>query len=318
MTKKSKRVVVFLVLVFGALPLATQGLRDLKVGDKLPKTEALSVFNVPKNKLILCLNSGRENNISFFQEIVPILEEQKNVTLFLVDVNQSLDNRIGSNFNSLRMEKSYIPDADHKIFSDLGIIVLPTILFVDKMNVLHSYLASNSSNIRLIVKTHLEAFLEGKKPDDLAQIYQKRATESMTNRYLEQAFQMMIDREHELALSLFKKAAEADPRSETAHLGIGFTQIFMQKYDDSIDYFTKLTSDNNDKRIQFGLYLSQAAKQPTEENLSKIAEMSQIETQFFIAVYMAAEILDRAGKTEESKNTFRHAYDILFKTYRKK
>ncbi|MBN1223279.1 MAG: hypothetical protein JXB23_08505 [Candidatus Aminicenantes bacterium] len=310
---------ILLILLTGLMtfPLDVEGLRNLKIGDKFPSTEAMSVFVTGENKLILVMNSGRDRNAAFFRELVPELQESGNLEFYLVDTGQEPNSQIMSAFESLEIKKKYVSDADRKIYGEMGIIVLPTLLLVTKDNVLHSFIAGHRSNLELIFQSHIEALIKGEVPEELAHKTERMKEERTVGRMLEQGFRLMISRNYELAHKTFAKALAVDPEEETAKLGIGYALLFMGKIDESLQHFSELKEKMNSRRVQLGYYLCEALKAPAEESLEQIATLSQLEPQLFFVVFKVADTLDTAGKCEESKQAFRHAYEVLLRMYRK-
>ena len=221
------RILLILLTALVSLSSDMQGSRNIKVGDKLPATEALSVFSVGQKKMILVLNSGRENNTTFFQELGASVQTAENLELYLVDTALEPDAQVMSVFEAMDIEKKYVADVDKKIFGELGIIVQPTLLLVTEENILFSLIAGYRSNLKLIFPSHLEALMTGEAPEELARTAQAEREERKVSGLLEQGFRLMISRNYELAQKTFLKALEIDPEQETANLGVGYTMMFM-------------------------------------------------------------------------------------------
>ncbi|MFC2163976.1 hypothetical protein ACFLT2_03120 [Acidobacteriota bacterium] len=311
------KILLILLTCIASFPSDVQGLRNLKVGDKLPSTEALSVIVPGENKLILVINSARERNMAFFKEINAAIQETENLEFYLVDTGQEAKAELTSAFESLTISKKYISDADMKIYGELGIIVLPTLLLVTKENVLNSFIAGSRSNLKLIIQSHIEALLKGEPPEELSHKVDRMREDRAVGRQLEQGLRLMVSRNFELAHKAFTKAIDTDPENEMANLGIGYSLLFMEKIDESLQHFTKLKETTDSKRVQLGYYLCEVLKAPTEESLERIASLSQLEPQLFFVIFKAADALDQAGKCEESKKAYRHAYEVLLRMYRK-
>ena len=299
-----------------ALPTWAQGLRNLKVGDKLPAKESLSVFLTEDPKLILCLDSSKERNTAFVRELAPVLGKAEGVELFLVDINPEKGSEGIPAFDTA-MPARHIPDLDRKIYGDLGIIVLPTLLFVTRDNVLHSVITGYRSNLNLVFLSHWEAFQKGEKPRDVAQSAAETMQERKTARYLEQGFRSLVSREFELALGSYRKALEIDPEDETAELGVGYSLMFLQRLDEGVEYFAVLKERGDSKRALLGYHLCRALTAPQEEDLTEVAALCLLEPRFFPVIFQAAKVLDKAGKCEESKKAFKHAYDVLLRAYKR-
>ena len=313
------KLLAFLLLFVAAFPSWAQGLRNLKPGDKLPDTPALSIFKAGEQKLILYFNSSRDKNTAFYKELVSNLGTSKDIDiLYLVDTNSEMGPEVSSSYSALTLAKQYVPDVERKIYGELGIIVLPTLIFVNGDNVLHSVVAGSRSNLNLVLQSHLKAFAQGVPPEDVAQSAANQKKSNTLDRLNEQAFQLMVGREYELAHSMYTKALKTDPNNEIANLGMGYALIFMQKTEEASEHFLRLKEAGDSKRPMLGFYLSSAIKTPTEENLKELASYSQLESNFFFVIFKAAQILDKAGKSEESKMAYKQAYDVLLRTYRRR
>jgi tetratricopeptide (TPR) repeat protein len=311
------RILLIFLTALVSLSSEMQGSRNIKVGDKLPATEALSVFSAGQKKLILVLNSGRETNQAFFRELGASVQTAEDLELYLVDTAPEPDAQLMSVFEAMDIEKKYIADVDKKIFGELGIIVQPTLLFLTEENILFSLIAGYQSNLKLIFPSHLEGLMTGEAPVELARTAQAVKEERQVSGLLEQGFRLMISRNYELAQKTFLKALEIEPDEETASLGIGYAQMFMGQIDQSLQHFTELKEKTDSKRVQLGYYLCEVLKEPSQEFLEQLASLAKLEPQLFFVVFKVAEALDQAGKCEESKTAYRHAYEILLRMYRK-
>lgn len=310
---------ILLIVLTGLVCFSSdmQGSRNFKIGDKIPATEALSVFAVGQKKIVLVLNSGRETNQAFFDELETSVQTAENLELYLVDTAPEPDARVMSVFEAIEIDKKFVADVDMKIFGELGIIVQPTLLFLTEENILFSIIAGYHSNLKLIFPSHLEALMTGEAPEELASTAQAVKEERQVSGLLEQGFRLMISRNYELAQKTFLKAIEIEPEEETANLGIGYTLLFMGQIDQSLQHFTELKKKADSKRVQLGYYLCEVLKEPSHEFLEQLASLTELEPQLFFVVFKAADALDRAGKCDESKAAYRHAYEILLRMYRK-
>lgn len=311
------KIFVILLSLLVAYPSGVDGLRNLKVGDKLPLTEAMEIFIPGQPKLLLCMNSGREQNEDFFNELVSEIGENADLKFFLIDTNQELEGRIAASYDALKFAKQLVPDKDKKIFGDLGIIVLPTLIFVTKENVLHSYIAGYHSNLNLEFRSYLDAFAKGVPPENLAEKAEKTMEDRQISKLLTQGFQLMTSQNYDLAHLTFQKAWEIDSDNEGAILGIGYALLFMDKVDESLGHFAELVKTSDSPRAQLGYYLCLAVSAPSEETSDKIASLSLLEPRYFFVIYKAAEILEKAGRHEESTMAYKKAYDVLLRLNRR-
>ncbi|MGB2906938.1 MAG: hypothetical protein WBB73_07545, partial [Candidatus Aminicenantaceae bacterium] len=97
----------------------------------------------------------------------------------------------------------------------------------------------------------------------------------------------------------------------------GYSLMFLQRLDESVEYFNQLTESRDSKRALLGYHLCRTLMAPAEEDLNEVAALCLLEPRFFVVIFQAAEVLDRAGKSEESKMAFKHAYDVLLRAYKR-
>ncbi|MGB2907983.1 MAG: hypothetical protein WBB73_12830, partial [Candidatus Aminicenantaceae bacterium] len=246
------RFAVLLLAGMMAMPTWAQGLRNLKIGDRLPATESMSVFQTEEPKLILCLDSSKEKNVAFVSELGPVLGKAEGVELFLVDANTEEGSGSVPAFDSLKLATQHVPDPDKEIYGDLGIIVQPTLLFVARGNVLHSVITGYRSNLNLVFRSHWEAFTKGERPEDVAQSAAGVMQDRKASRLLQQGFRLLVSRDFELALGSYQKALDLDREDETAALGVGYSLMFLQRLDEGVEYFNQLMESRDSKRALLG------------------------------------------------------------------
>lgn len=312
----------FLFLFFATfLMLSGQvtGLREIKAGDKLPDKESLRVFKNGGGKLILYIKSGDIKSITFFKVLAGALKRKKDLSLFVVDANPApgTDKRFSSVYDGLKIEKKHLPDEERKIYGDLGIIVVPTLLLVSGDNTLHSVIAGYRPNLSMFFKSYLDALKKGKPPVNVYEEGDRQRKEEKIQKMLKQGYLFLMNGNFEPANTLYRKALDAAPENEEAKLGVGYSLIFMDKIDESLDYFTKLKEKKNSNRVLLGYHLCRAMKETSEESLARVARLSLLENRYFFIVFKAAEVLDKAGKCEESKAAYRRGYEVLLRHYRR-
>lgn len=312
---------LFLLFITSFFLLSGQvtGLREIKVGDKLPAKESLGVFKGKGNKLILYIKSGDIKSIAFFKSLAGVLEGKKDLTLYVVDGNAAAgtDKRVSAVHDGLKVEKKLLPDGERKIYGDLGIIVIPTLLLVTGDNRLHSMVAGPHPNLTMFFKAYLEALVKGEPPGNVYEAADRLMKENKVLKLQKQAYLLLVNGNFQLANSLYRKFLEAAPGNTEAQLGVGYSLLFMEKVDESLTYFTVLKSKDESSRVLLGYYLCLAMKEPDRESLEQIAHLSQLESRFFFVIFKAAEVLDKAGKCEESKAAYRRGYEVLFRAYRR-
>jgi tetratricopeptide (TPR) repeat protein len=299
-------------------PAAMTGLRELHPGDMLPKTETMEVFKSGENKLILFIDSLQDRSVVFFDQLAGIFKGKEKIGFFLVDSNPMLGAKADVIFQKLDMLKKYIPDQDRKLYGELGIIVLPTLVLVDSNDRLHSVISGFRDNLPAFFQSYLQALLAGQPPQDVYQAAGERQRQEKLSQALQQAHILMVNEDYPLAFSAYKKALGIDPDSVEAFLGMGYSLFFQDKIDESLAKFTELKQKNENKAAFLGYYLCQAEKGLTEDVLTGLSKSYTLETIFFSAVFKAALVLEKAGKCDQSREAMRLAYEILLRNYRRR
>ncbi|MCP5107055.1 MAG: tetratricopeptide repeat protein [bacterium] len=314
------KIPVLIAALFLLFSAQVTGLREIKVGDKLPGKESLRIFDAKGNKLILYIKSQDIKSIAFFKRLTGTFKvKKKDVKLYIVDANPApeTDKRLSAIYAGLKVEKELVRDGERKIYGDLGIIVIPTLLFVTGDNTLHSIIAGNHPNLPLFFKSHFNALLDGKPPENVYEKEDRLLKEKKVLKMLNQGFFLLVNGNFDLAHGIYRKAAAAHPENQEARLGVGYSLIFMDKIEEALAYFTGLKEKDTDNRVLLGYYLCQSMKAPTEESLEKTAYLAQRETRFYFVAFQAGLVLDKAGKCEESKKVFRHSYKVLLRHQRR-
>lgn len=298
------------------------GLREIKVGDRLPAKESFGVFKATGNKLILYLKSGDLKSTLFFKTLADTLssplERKKDLTLYVVDANPAAgeDKRVSSIFDGVKIKKELVPDEERRLYGDLGIIVIPTLIMLTADNTVHSMIAGSRPNLTMFFKTYLDALAKGEAPENVYEKGDRQIKEEKIMKMQKQAYLLLVNGNYELAGSMYRKLLEASPGNEEAELGIGYALIFTDKTAEAAAYFTELKAKGENNRVLLGYYLCKAIE-GNEESLTELAHLSQLESRFFFVIFKAAEILDKAGKCEESKAAYRRGYEVLLRHYRR-
>ena len=311
------RIFLTLLLTFCIFPADVDGLREIKVGDKIPQISELKPFEGKGKLILLYLRSDDPKSVVFFRQFSKAYNSRKNLNFVLVDVNNQTDKRVMILYDKLKGEKKSINDPERRIYGDLGIIVMPSLLFIDEAGILNSLIVSYRSNLGLFFKNHLLALEKGENPGDVYKEFDKKLEKRKLNRLTGQAFTLIIDGNYQLAGNMYKKAVEKDTENAEAGLGYGFALIMQDKIEESEVFFTEALKSKDSKRLKFGLYLSRSITDPSDENLKNLSRFSLIEPSFFPAIYKAAEILQGNGKTELSNKVFKRSYRVLLRTYRR-
>lgn len=292
-------------------------LRELKIGDEIRVIEGLNIQNFKGHKILVFIKSDQMKSIAFFKKLIENLEDNESLKLYLIDLNSTFDRRILSIYENLKIKKELITDEKSKIYGRLGIIVLPTLLSVTKENRLHSIIPGYRDNLDMFFQTYINALLQEKQPRDVFAIVDEQIKKKRINRLLKQAFLLMVNENFDLAQKTYQRAVELESQNREALLGIGYSLLFQKQFEKSLNHFADLKQRTESKRVLLGYYLCEAIKEPTDVALKNISTLSLIEPRFFMIIFEAATLLDKAGKYLESKELFRHGYEVLLRHFRR-
>lgn len=315
-----KRIALILCSCLFLFSADASGLREIKIGDKLPDKEQLAAFKKPGSKAILYIKSTNLKSIAFFKTFARLLGDKKetaDLTLFVVDASPVTDQRVTTVLDSIKIKKQLIQDEDRKIYGSLGVIVIPSLVLVSGDDTLHSLVAGYRANLPMFFKSHLGTLLQGKSAGNVYKSGDELLQKRKSSKMLKQAFHLLANRDFDLAGSIYKKSLELAPENIEAQLGMGYSLFLAEKTGESLDYFGKLKTKNKSKRILLGYYLSKYTKEPSEEDLSQIAALSQLEPRFYFICFHAGALLEKAGKCEQSSAVFKHSYSVLLRNHRR-
>ncbi len=312
------RLILSLFLAFYIFPSNIEGLREIKAGDKVPVTGELSFLNEFNTELlVLYLKSDEIKSITFLRQLSKSFSLKNRFHLYIVDSNPETDQRVLKIINRIKVKIKRINDPERKIYGNLGIIVLPTLLYINDDKVLNSFIAGYRANLDIFFRSHLRSLLKGEKPEDVYRKYDKKLEKRKINRMLKQAFTLLTDKNIELSHRIYKKTSDQFKDNLEALFGVGFTLLKMRKQKEAEDFFKKADPEGSNKRLTFGLYLAKSFTDPSEENLKKLHDLAVLEPHFFPAVFEAGLLLEKSGKKEFSSSVFKHAYKALFRSYRR-
>lgn len=304
-------------ICFSMTLIYAYGLRNLNVGDKLPVTEFTKVFQTANNKLILVGNSKKTKTYTYLKDVVKAIGENNNIQLFFVDTNSKFGENVKQIFDSYKGEKNYITDSDKTIFGQLGVIVLPTLLYVNKDNVLHSYVSGKKHDLALLIAEDLKAMETGKKAGNIYKEFNEKKAEKKFMQKHNQAFKMYINGDYALAASIFKKLNN-EKLSDDSALGYIYSLLLDDRVDEALAFFSGLSEEKRkENRMSFANALINVVKNPGKQQYEAIADSCHYETKYFSVIFFAGELLNKQGEKELSSTVYKQAYKVLWNTYRR-
>ncbi len=312
------RIIFFLLLTFYIIPANVEGLREIKAGDKITADAELSFLKGYKTPVVLVyLNSSKTKSIAFLKQMLKAYGNKKNSKLIIADSLESPDKRLSTLLNDNKISAKIINDNDRKIYGKLGIIVIPTTIFIRKDKTLNSFIAGYRANLGIFFKSHLKAMSEGKLPEDVYKKFDRQLKLRQEKKMLKQAFKLILENNYDLSYSVYSKALKQFKDSSEAKFGMGYSLFKKGKTAEAVDFFKKFTSENKKNKILLGLYITLATSKANEENLNNLHHYALLEPLNFPALFDAAEILEKNNKTKFCIEIYRHAYKALLRRYRK-
>lgn len=293
------------------------GLRNLSIGDKFPLEGKTAIFNSDMDKLILFGNSKKVNTKNYLKTIFNILINKK-VEFFFVDTNATFEQDTKQIFESYTGIKKYVEDPEKEIFGKIGVIVLPTLLLVNKTNTLHSYIAGEKNNLNLTIEEDLNSMVSGKEAGNIFKKFNAKTEENKYSQKHNQAYKMFINGDYALSATIFKKLNE-EKSSDDGELGYIYSLILDGKEDEALIFFNSLSDEKkNENRFTFSIALINGFKTPNKDNFELIAKTCHYETKYFTVIFRAANHLYKNGEIELSAEIYKQAYKVLWNTYRRK
>jgi len=313
--KSAARILILLLFVF-SLPIEAFSVRNLKPGDKLPDTKAMQSIRTEGNRIIMFIRSDSASSMAFLNEMTLKLKKHKNIKLTVVDTVP--DAKSGEGLPGGASGESFVRDADRKLYGEVGIIVMPTALYVRADHVLNSVMAGARPNLGLFIESNLKALEAGKVPANPYGEVETRRKDQKLLRKMTQAFQMVAAGNYELAASIYSEILRIDATNKKAALGLGYAYILSEQYDKAVPVFEKLNEGEHNPRFKFGLHLSRYLLSGGAADMDGLKHDFHFEPDFFMVIRIAAQEMEKKNDMESASAAWRQAYRVLWKRCRRK
>ena len=307
-----------LILLLFILPVPTEAfsVRNLKPGDILPDTQEMQPLRTEGNRVVLFVRSDKEESGVFLKEMISKLKKHKDIKLIVVDtMPEGKDNPALSRDAA---EAISVRDADRKLYGAVGIIVMPTALYIRADHVLNTVMTGVRPDFGLFIESNLKALEAGEVPADPYRAAEVHRNEQKVLRKLTQAFQMVSAGNYELAATIYSGILRNDAANIRAALGLGYVYILAEQYDKAVPVFEKLNAGAQSPRFKFGLHLSRYLLSGGIEDMDGLKHEFNFEPDFFMVVKISAQELEKKNDMEGASAAWRHAYRVLWKRCRRK
>lgn len=308
--------VIILFLILACVSTSAFEVRNWKPGDVLPDSEAAHSILGKENRVILFVNSGDANSQTFLQALLTGSRSFHDIKLVLVDTAEAVSPAV----KTLLKNTSVLVVNDHArvLYGLVGVIVLPTALYVRGDHVLNSVMAGVRPNLGMFIAAHLKALETGTKPENPFKNVRERANHAELDEKLNQAFQMLIRGTPDLAVMVYKKAHDQNPESADAMLGLGYAYILSNHLKEAVSVFESLTQSSKNPRFKFGLYLARYLDTGSAADLESLKHYYQLEPHCFPVVEATGKAFAKAGEWQDAAGAYEHECRILSKLYRRR
>ncbi len=313
--KSAARVLILMLFVF-SLPIEAFSVRNLKPGDTLPDTKTMQPLRTEGNRVILFIRSDSSDSRKFLNEMTLKLKKHKNIKLTVVDTIPG-----GKESAALSRDasgESFVRDANRELYGAVGIIVMPTALYVRADHVLNSVMTGVRPDFGLFIESNLKALEAGKVPANPYGEVESRRKDQKLLRKMTQAFQMVAAGNFELAASIYNEILRIDAANKKAALGLGYAYILSEQYDKAVPVFEKLNEGEHNPRFKFGLHLSRYLLSGGASDMDGLKHDFHFEPDFFMVIRIAAREMEKKNDMEGASAAWRQAYRVLWKQCRRK
>ncbi len=310
-----KKVVLFSLLIVFCINLFA--LREVSIGDSFKKTPLNEKILINKKKIIVFLNGNKKKNEKMLKVLNNVLEsDAPQLNVFFIktmNVNYEMLKKIAEN----KKQFVIIDDFERKLYGEFGIIVLPTVLFVNEQQVLIGEIAGVIPNMRLVFKSYLKALKTGEPPADIYEKIKKQKVKAKKEKSIRQAFLMFVNGNYQVSLSIFKRLYEKFPDDKRVVLGYAYSLMFSGKPDEGKKIIEKAKVNSSNKRFELAYCYASFLEGGTMEQLKECAQNANFEPDFFSVIFQIGKDFEKNGMCEEALKCYKEAYKVLWKRYRR-
>ncbi|BBB32827.1 hypothetical protein TTHT_1310 [Thermotomaculum hydrothermale] len=309
-----KFLVIFLLLTFFINSFA---LRGVPIGGKFKKNALNEKILVNEKKIIVFLNGKKKKNEKVVKTIGNVLTKKRVINVFFVKtVNvdcQQLE-------VLLKRYKNFkvVEDYERKLYGSMGVIVLPTILFVNENQKLIGEIAGVIPNMKIVFESYLNALISNSLPKNIYAEMRKKKSLKSKERAIRQAFFMFINGNYNVAIKVYSKLYETDKSDKRVVLGLFYSLLLDGKVGEAEKKFANMFKQKKARRFMLAYYYEQYLKTGDIDQLKKCADYVNFEPEFFTVIYKIGNEFEKNNLVDLAMRCYKESYKVLWKKYRSK
>jgi len=266
----------------------------IHAGESVPDEACFSFLKEDQKHVLIVVDSERTKTVELLKGIGEHLKEM-DAAFVLVDSHKNLGSDVAGWIQEQGLEWVVLDDPARKIAQGLGVIVRPTILFVNENKVVHSVIVDFRTNTIAQFRHNMRAFLEGRPAEDFVEAAKERKQKAQLHSQLKRALTLFKDEQYELAAKLFQSALLIEPENRDALLGLGYCQLLSLGAEPCLRFINTHAGLVEHPRGVFLRLLCRGMLSGSDEDLMACFEQYRYETIFLEGRTRLSELLNENG-----------------------
>ncbi len=292
-------------------------LREVSVGEKFKKNALNEKVLVSEKKVIVFLNGNKEKNKKVFKTIDRVFIKNKKLSVFFV---KTANVDCPGLETLLKKHKNFklIEDYDRKLYGSMGIIVLPTILFVNENQKLIGEIAGVIPNMKIVFENYLNALVSNSLPKNIYAEMRKKKNSKRKERAIKQAFLMFINGNYNVASTVYSKLYQTEKNDKRVVLGLFYSLLLGGKVEEAEKKFSDIFKQKKGRRFKLAYYYGRYLKTGDIEQLKKCGDYVNFEPELFTVIYKIGNECEKNNLIDLAMKCYKESYKVLWKKYRRR
>jgi tetratricopeptide (TPR) repeat protein len=331
---KSARVffcMFFIVWCAGLSVSAQSQLRLMKIADKMPEFALTDSNGFPfvyrhgagHITIIAFLSSSQKQSEQAIADIRKVLPEIGDGKIPLHFIAVTDDANAQKHFASLckefRMNTHSLLDSEYKLWGQLGVIVTPTFLIVDKDDTIKWIKAGYGYDFASLMKSHLRSSMGLVDPNSVSeeapvQILKNDSAEAKIQRHLQLVDIMEKKGQPDLAIAEARKAQQLDQNSVDVALCLGKLYCMIDDGKAAVQAVGAVKAQTKEQEAEVNLILGWANRQMEDYDaaLKQLLNATSLNPKSGRGFYELGKVYQNKHDNEKAAEAYRKALDIVF------
>ncbi len=310
-----KKAVMFLVLFLVCFNVSA--LRQVQVGESFKKSPLNEKILTNEKKILVFLNGNKRKNEKMLKTLDEVLKNLSvKVKVFFIKT-MNVDYPVLNKLLASNSDYVLIEDFKRKLYGEFGVIVLPTVLFVNEEQVLIAEISGNIPNAKLVFEADLKALLNNSIPEDVYAKIKKEKIRGKKEKSVRQAFLMFVNGNYGISLSIFQRLYNQYPDDKRIVLGYAYSLMLNGDSKKAKEILKQAKDAHSNKRFDLAYCYASFLEGGTMEDLKGCAENINFEPDFFSVIFQIGKDFEKNGMCEEALKCYKEAYKVLWKRYRR-